>query len=129
MTKPKSPLRVYSARDRQDAARILRDARHILMEGGNPFPTLEAARRAGVRPNSRTWELVDQARQAVGGQRDAFQLEAAAALIEKDRAPSKAASPKLTRVPRCRLRVTLRVTGGRCGRPIAHGSGCSLEPA
>lgn len=125
MAKPKRPLRVYSTRDRQDAARILRDARRILVEGGNPFPALEAARRARVRTDSRAWELVDQAREAVGGQRDALQLESAAALVEKDKAPSKAASPKLTRVPRCRLRAT----GGRCGRPITHESGCSLEPS
>jgi hypothetical protein len=124
MTKPKSPPRVYSARDRQEAARILRDAQRILSEGGNPFPALEAARRARIRTDSRVWELVNQAREAVGGQRDALQLESAATLIEKDKAPSKTASPKLTRVPRCRLRLT----GGRCGRPIAHGSGCSIEP-
>ena len=124
MSKPKTPLRVYSARDCQDAARVLRDAQHLLAEGENPFPALEAARRSGVRTNSGAWELVDQAREAVGGARDVYQLEAAAVLIEKGRVPSKASSPKLTRVPRCRLRVV----GGRCGRPIVHGGGCALEP-
>lgn len=127
MTKRKSPLHAYSTRDHQEAARILRNARHILIEEEDPFPALEAARRAGVRTNSRPWELVAQAREAVGGQRDEHQLEAAAVLIEKTNNgdPNKIYSLKLTRVPRCRLRAT----GGRCGRPIAHQQNCSIEPS
>lgn len=103
---------------------FLRNAQRLLLEEGNPFPVLEAARRSGVRTDSPPWELILQAREAVGGRRDEHQLEAAAALVEKDSAPSKASSPKLARVPRCRLRVP----GGRCGRPIAHGRACTLEP-
>jgi len=126
MTKRKSHLPAYSTRDRKDAIRILRSAQHILIEEGNPFPALEAARRAGVRTNSRTWELIAQAREAVGGRRDEQQLEAAATLIEKNITdPSKPHNLKLTRVPRCRLRAT----GGRCGRPITHQEECTLEPS
>jgi len=127
MPKRKSSPHVYSTRDRQNAARLLRSAQHILIEGGDPFPALEAARRAGVRTNSPIWELIAQAREAVGGRRDEHQLEAAAILIEKNSSADlgKSHSLKLTRVPRCRLRAT----GGRCGRPIAHQEGCTLEPS
>ena len=79
MIKHKSSPHVYSTRDRQDAARVLRSAQRILIEGRDPFPALEAARRADVRTNSRVWELVAQAREAVGGRRDEHQLEAAGA--------------------------------------------------
>jgi hypothetical protein len=78
-----------------------------------------------MRTDSPTWTLVAQAREAVGGQPDNCQLEAAAVLVENSRKiPSKACSPQLARVPRCRLRAT----GGRCRRPIAHKHSCSLEP-
>ena len=125
--KSKSAPHVYSTRDRQSAARLLRSAQHILIEGGDPFPALEAARRAGVRTNSPIWALIAQAREAVGGRRDEHQLEAAAILIEKNNSADlgKSHSLKLTRVPRCRLSAT----GGRCGRPIAHQEGCTLEPS
>jgi hypothetical protein len=126
MPKRKSPLRVYSARDRRTAARVLRAARHLLAEGTQPFPALEAARRAGVHVNNPAWELVAQARGAANGQPNDLQLETAATLIEtNNEAIRKACSPKLTRVPRCRLRVT----GGRCGRPVAHGGSCTLDPS
>lgn len=124
MTKSKSPLPANPANDPRGAANVLRAARALLTEGETPFPVLEAARRAGVRTDSPTWVLIAQAREAVGGKRDEHQLEAAAVLIENTRGIFRASSPPFTRAPRCRLRAT----GGRCGRPIAHKHGCSLEP-
>jgi hypothetical protein len=126
MTKVKRPVSApYSARDRRDAARILRAARVILIDEGDPFPALEAARRARVSTSSRAWALVAQARDTAGGQRDARQLEAAADLVEGKWSPDGAPSPRLTRVPRCRLRVT----GGRCARPLGHDPDCALAPS
>lgn len=124
MTKRKSPLPANPANDPRVAARVLRTARSLLTEEETPFPVLEAARREGVRTDSPTWVLIAQARAAVGGERDEHQLEAAAVLVESTKGIFRASSPPFTRVPRCRLRAT----GGRCGRPIAHKRGCSLEP-
>jgi len=114
---------VYSARDRQEAARVLRDAKHILEEGKHPSHVLEAARLAKVRTDSRAWELATRARADVGGSQNEHQLETAATLIDKG-SPIKTHS-KLARVPRCRLRPQ----GSRCGRPIAHAGGCAPEPS
>lgn len=126
MTKLKKPPSApYSANDRRDAARVLRTARDLLMSKGDPFPILEAARRAGVNTNSRAWGLINQARATVGGQRDAHQLEAAANLIESKGTLSGNPSPKFTRVPRCRLQAT----GGRCGRPVGHKFSCRPDPS
>jgi hypothetical protein len=125
VTKVKRPASApYSARDRRDAARVLRAARDILLGTEDPFPVLEAARRAGVRTDSRAWELATQAREAVGGPRDENQLEAATELLKGTWSPDESYHPKLARVPRCRLRAT----GGRCTRPIGHGLGCALDP-
>jgi len=125
MTKLKSLPQVYSAKDHQDAGRLLRVARDLLTEGETPFPLLEAAHQGGVRTDSSAWALAAQAREMAGRPSDDHQLEAAAALVRNDKRISrKACSPRLTRVPRCRLRAS----GGRCGRPIAHKRDCSLEP-
>lgn len=114
-----------SARDRRDAARVLRTARDLLVNEGDPFPVLEAARRVGVRTNSPAWTIAFQAREIVGGRRDAEQLRAAADLIEQSWPPATSPAPKLTRVPRCRQPAT----GGRCSRPLGHPPGCTLEPS
>jgi hypothetical protein len=126
VTKVKRPEGApYSARDRRDAARVLRAARSLLTSERDPFPVLEAARRVGVSTSSRAWELAAQARDDAGGPRDERQLRAAADLGEGDWSPGGSPSPRLTRVPRCRLPAE----GGRCARPVDHGRGCALDPS